>query len=97
MCLKKVYRRLNSHTIQSPGKLSAQLQPSEMAMRTCHPKGFESEASKGVRFPFGGFFILRVIPCQQSFLSAKVSLNEHMFVSVRTRLSSHVTSIKGRR
>jgi len=29
----------------------------EMAMKECHPKGFESEASKGPRFPSGGFFI----------------------------------------
>jgi hypothetical protein len=29
----------------------------EMAMKECHPKGFESEASKGLRFPTGGFFI----------------------------------------
>jgi hypothetical protein len=33
-----------------------------MAMKECHPKGFESEASKGLRFPFGGFFVCEVIP-----------------------------------
>jgi len=31
-------------------------------MKECHPKGFESEASEGLRFPSRGFFIWRVIP-----------------------------------
>jgi len=28
-----------------------------MAMKECHPKGFESEAFEGLRFPSRGFFI----------------------------------------
>jgi hypothetical protein len=33
-----------------------------MAMKECHPKGFESKASKGTLFLPGGFFIWEVKP-----------------------------------
>jgi hypothetical protein len=43
--------------IQAPGKLSTQLQPSRDGHETVPPEGFEIEASKGLVFPSGGFFI----------------------------------------
>jgi len=34
----------------------------EMAMKKCHPEGFESSASEGLWFPSRGFFFWEVIP-----------------------------------
>jgi len=63
--LKKVYSRLNSHTFSHPVNFQHNRNLLEMAMKECHPKGIESEASKGLRFPSGGFFIWEVTPWVQ--------------------------------
>jgi len=77
---KKVYFPFNLSTIQSPVNFQHNRNLLEMAMRTCHPKGFESEASKGLRFPLGGFSILGVFPSHQSLLGGgagqRMSLTE---------------------
>jgi hypothetical protein len=59
---QKVYSCSNSQTIQSPGKLSAQPQPSGDGDGRRSAEGFESEASEGLQIPSRGFFFWRVIP-----------------------------------
>jgi hypothetical protein len=57
---EKVYASFDSHKIQSSGQLSAQPQPSGDGHESAPPEGFDSGASKGRLFPFGGFFIREV-------------------------------------
>ena len=58
---EKFYSLHNSQQFSHP--VNSQHNPNllEMAMMASHSKGFGSEASKGPRFPYGGFFICGVI------------------------------------
>jgi hypothetical protein len=54
---EKAYSRLSFCQISFRVNLEPNCNLLEMAMKECHPKGFESEASEGLRFPSRGFFI----------------------------------------
>jgi hypothetical protein len=59
---EKFYSLHNSQQFSHPVNFQHNRNLLEMAMKERHPKGFESEASEGLRFPSRGFFIWEVIP-----------------------------------